>query len=203
MSKQRSRRRYMRELGTIVTIGSLAGCGGDGGDGDEGGDTTPADTPTASPTPTPTPTATETSQETVAETPTPAQQETPTATPGSGDNNAEVDEYLSDADNYDGTISDRTGQDEVSVDVGAEGNGGGFAFGPPAIRIETGSTVVWEWTGMGGLHNVVAENGTFDSGDPVSNPDATFEFTFTETGTWLYFCNPHKALGMKGAVIVE
>jgi len=203
MSKQRSRRRYMRELGTVVTIGSLAGCGGDGGDGDEGGDTTPADTPTASPTPRPTPTATETSQETVAETPTPAQQETPTATPGSGDNNGEVDEYLSDADNYDGSISDRTGQDEVSVDVGAEGNGGGFAFGPPAIRIETGSTVVWEWTGMGGLHNVVAENGTFDSGDPVSNPDATFEFTFTETGTWLYFCNPHKALGMKGAVIVE
>ncbi len=199
MSEERSRRRYMRELGTAVVIGSLAGCSGDGGDAD-GGDTTPTDTPTDSPTatPTPTPTPTETSQQTPTATP----QETPTATPAGG-GTAEIDEYLSDTDNYDGSITDRTGQDGVSVAVGAEGNGGGFAFGPAAIGIETGTTVVWEWTGMGGLHNVVAEDGTFDSGDPVSDPGTTFEFTFTETGTWLYFCNPHKALGMKGAVVVE
>lgn len=205
MSEQRSRRRYMRDLGTAVVIGSLAGCSGDGGDGDgggESGDTTPAETPTDSPTPTPTPTPTETPRETPAETPTPAPQETPTATP-TGLNKADIDEYLSDTDNYDGSIVDGTGQDEVSVDVGADGNGGGFAFGPPAIRIETGTTVVWEWTGVGGLHNVVAKNGAFDSGDPISDPDTTFEFTFTETGTWLYFCTPHRALGMKGAVVVE
>jgi halocyanin-like protein len=63
--------------------------------------------------------------------------------------------------------------------------------------------VVWEWTGEGGQHNVVAEDGTFDSGDPVAGSDATFEYTFGESGTWLYYCAPHRALAMKGAVVVE
>ena len=92
---------------------------------------------------------------------------------------------------------------EAAVDVGAEGNGGGFAFGPPAVRVDTGTTVVWSWTGEGGLHNVLAEDDTFDSGEPVSGSDATFEYTFSEAGTYLYFCEPHKSLGMKGAIVVE
>ncbi len=197
-------------MGVVVAAGAIAGCGGDGGDGGdgtsdgggEGGgeDTSPTDTPTGTPTATATPTAAET------ETPTAAGSETPTATQtatATGDGNAAVDEYLSDVGNYDGSVADMTGQGEVVVDVGAQGNGGGFAFGPPAVRIETGTTVVWEWTGMGGLHNVVAEDGTFESGGPVTDPETTFEYTFSESGTWLYFCNPHKALGMKGAVVVE
>jgi len=128
--------------------------------------------------------------------------ETPTATE-TGESGTGVDEYLSDVGNYDGTVADMTGQDEIAVDVGAEGNGGGFAFAPPAVRVDAGTTVVWEWTGEGGLHNVVAEDGTFDSGEPVADPDAIFEFTLSESGTYLYFCEPHKSLGMKGGVVVE
>jgi halocyanin-like protein len=200
MEGMKSRRRFVQGLCTVVAAGALAGCGGDGdseeggGDGEDSGGEEGGDTATA----TPSPTATE------AKTETPADTQTATATATeTGESGPSVDEYLSDVGNYDGTVADTTGQDEAAVDVGAEGNGGGFAFGPPAVRVDTGTTVVWSWTGEGGLHNVLAEDDTFDSGEPVSGSDATFEYTFSEAGTYLYFCEPHKSLGMKGAIVVE
>ncbi|WP_459862429.1 plastocyanin/azurin family copper-binding protein, partial [Haloplanus litoreus] len=63
---------------------------------------------------------------------------------------------MSDVGNY-SEVADATGQDEVTITVGAQGNGGAFAFGPPAVQIDPGTTVVWEWNGEGGQHNVVAE----------------------------------------------
>jgi halocyanin-like protein len=200
MQDETTRRWFVRELGVAAVVASMAGCSGDGGDGSDGEDATPTGTP--APTDTPTPTGTPTPTETQSATPTETQSATDTPTPADGGGQSEIDEYLSGTSNYDGTLADRTGQDEVVVEVGAEGNGGGFAFGPAAIRVDSGTTVVWEWIGEGGLHNVVAEDGSFDSGAPVSGADATFEHTFTGSGTWLYFCNPHKALGMKGAVVV-
>lgn len=113
-----------------------------------------------------------------------------------------VDDYLSDTDNY-GNIRDRTGASQVTIDVGAEGNGGNFAFGPAAIAVTTGTAISWEWTGEGGQHNVVATDSSdldFRSGDPQDND--TFEQTFETTGVGLYFCDPHRGLGMKGAVVV-
>lgn len=116
---------------------------------------------------------------------------------GSGDVPSEVSDYISGANNYDG-VADKTGSDSVTVKVGA---GNGLAFGPAAVRVSTGTTVTWEWTGNGGSHNVVAKDGSFDSGDYKSS--GTFEHTFDEAGNYLYYCEPHRASGMKGAVIVE
>jgi halocyanin-like protein len=208
----------VRELGVVAAAGGLAGCsGGDGesggqgnGDGESGGGGSDGDSgsdeSTATPTETSAPTATpaDTPTETATPASTPMETPAPTATPGgdgSGSGN-EIANYLADVGNYDGSVADMTGQGEVTVEVGASGNGGGFAYGPPAVRIDAGTTVVWDWIGQGGLHNVVAESGAFDSGEPVSGDQASFEFTFEETGVYLYFCNPHKALGMKGAVEV-
>jgi len=109
--------------------------------------------------------------------------------------------YLSSVDNFDGTTADMTGQDEVTIAVGAEGNGGGFAFDPPAVQVDPGTTVVWEWTGAGGQHNVLGEAGSFES-DLVEEEGFTFEHTFDSEGVVKYFCQPHKALGMKGVVAV-
>jgi len=117
---------------------------------------------------------------------------------GSGSVPSEVEDYLSDANNYDG-VTDQTGSSSVSVDVGA--GDAGLAFGPAAIRISTGTTVTWNWTGQGGSHNVVAEDTTFDSGELKSS--GSYEYTFESTGVYTYYCEPHKASGMKGAVIVE
>jgi halocyanin-like protein len=90
----------------------------------------------------------------------------------------------------------------VTVAVGASGNGGNFAFDPAAVRVSTGTTVVWEWTGQGAQHNVAAEGGGFES-DLSSEEGYTFEHTFSETGTYKYVCTPHRTLGMKGVVVVE
>lgn len=113
----------------------------------------------------------------------------------------EVATYLADTDNFDGSLQDETGTDSVSVDVGAPGNGGNFAFAPPAIRVDTGTTVTWVWTGEGNMHNVVHEGGDFES---QQTAEAGFEFdhTFDSTGTYRYACTPHASLGMKGAVVV-
>ncbi len=118
---------------------------------------------------------------------------------------SEVDDYLSDANNYGGNAVDETGSDSVSIDVGAAE---GYAYEPAAVIVDSGTTVTWEWTGEGGNHNVVHDvdagsqsEEAFNSGSTKNS--GTFEYTFDETGNFLYYCTPHKAQGMKAAVIVE
>ena len=113
--------------------------------------------------------------------------------------------YLDDANLYseDGIVDARD-QDAVSVDVGAGSDG--VAFDPPAVWVSSGTTVTWEWTGEGGTHNVVANEGpaSLDSGDAVDSDSETYEYEFTEddAGITTYFCEPHQDLGMKGGVAV-
>lgn len=106
------------------------------------------------------------------------------------------------------------------------------AYDKIAIRVSVGTTVEWVWSDdLLSLvpevvefpipHNVVAvadKSGTvaFDSGAPVYAP-TTFSHTFTEPGTYLYYCTPHGApfpvpfdgelvyneFGMRGAVLVS
>ncbi len=170
----RQRRRILK-LGGIAATTALAGCSGLSGDS---GDTTP--TQTATDTATATATATE----------------TPEAV------SIDYGDWFAETDNFDGTTVDARGQDSLSVTVGAQGNNGGpFAFDPPAVHVDPGTTVTWEWTGNG-THNVVAENGAFESGDATSDASTTFEYAFDEEGMFKYFCRPHRGLGMRGAVVV-
>ena len=109
--------------------------------------------------------------------------------------------WFSDVSNFDGIV-DRRGQEQVTVDVGVEGNGSNWAFGPAAVRVDPGTTVVFEWTGEGGAHNVVADDGSYSSGEAVREAGTTFEQTYEETGISKYYCDPHLAVGMKGAIVV-
>ncbi len=108
--------------------------------------------------------------------------------------------YLDDVSNFDG-LADMRGEDQVTITVGAEGNTGNFAFEPPAVHVDAGTEVVWEWNGEGGQHNVVHEEGDFES-DLTAEEGFTFSQTFDEDGMWTFYCQPHKSLGMKGAVVV-
>ncbi|MFB6302070.1 MAG: halocyanin domain-containing protein [Haloferacaceae archaeon] len=119
-----------------------------------------------------------------------------------GDVPDEVSGFLSNVGNFDGSIADRTGQSEVTVEVGAEGNGGSFAFAPPAIRVDAGTTVVWEWTGKGGQHNVVARDGADFESELVSEAGHAFSWTAEGSGPVTYVCVPHESLGMKGAIVI-
>ena len=108
--------------------------------------------------------------------------------------------WFDDVANFDGT-TDMRGQSEVAVAVGTQGNNGNFAFDPPAVHVDPGTTVVWEWTGEGGEHNVQHDGGEFES-ELTAEGGFTYEQTFDEDGMWKYFCRPHQSLGMKGAVVV-
>ena len=114
--------------------------------------------------------------------------------------------WFDDVENYEGTV-DYRGEDEVTVAVGAGEDG--LLFDPPAILVDPGTTVTWEWTGEATPHNVVHEPAEEDS-DPAFESElleeegATFEHTFDEVeqGIYRYFCGPHRGVGMKGAVAI-
>lgn len=111
-----------------------------------------------------------------------------------------LEAWFANVSNYDGVV-DARGQSDVTVSVGASGNGGGFAFEPAAIHIGPEPTVLWEWTGEGGSHNVVAEDDSYAS-ELQGESGNTFRHTFESDGISTYACTPHKMNGMKGAVIV-
>lgn len=128
-----------------------------------------------------------------------------------------VDEWMTEEDvgdsddTYDGEILDLRDEGDIAIDVGSQGNGDGYAYGPSAVAISAGADVLWDWTGEGGLHNVEAEpedqieesDYEFSSGDPVEGADNEYSFTFDESGIALYHCEPHLSLGMKGSVVVD
>jgi halocyanin-like protein len=205
------RRRLIAGIATATAVG-LAGCSGgdggggdgdsgdggdgegdsgDGGGGDGGGDGDASGDGGATPTPT-------------AEAGVTVPDLDPAGDVVGSEARSRVDEFLSDVDNYEGEIMDATGRDEVVVAVGAEGNGGNFAFEHPAIVVSSGTTVSWRWTGLGGQHNVVSRDPSdldFDSGSSKISGDP-YEHSFGSAGVGLYVCVPHVSLGMKGAVVV-
>lgn len=123
------------------------------------------------------------------------------STPTPDPDHPTFDGWLSNVGNYDGVV-DETGKDRVTVRVGVEANGGSYGFGPAAVKISSGTTVEWRWTGDGDSHNVVDQDGAFES-DMYQEAGVHFEHQFTSTGTYKYYCQPHKALGMKGVIVVE
>ncbi|WP_416839011.1 halocyanin domain-containing protein [Haloferax sp. DFSO52] len=127
------------------------------------------------------------------------------ATSGTAAAQTEEPDFGGYLDGVDGGYEDLRGQSEVTIEVGAEGNGGALAFAPAGVWIDVGTTVTWEWTGEGGGHNVIASEGaSLESGAPVAEAGSTYEYTFEEgdAGITKYHCAPHEALGMLGAVAV-
>ncbi|WP_435064296.1 halocyanin domain-containing protein [Halobaculum sp. EA56] len=180
MSERTLDRRTVLRAGGLAAVAGLTGLAGcTAGSGESGGgDETDASTPTPAP-----------------------ETETEADDDGGSGSTESFDGWFDNVDNYDGVV-DETGAGEVTVEVGVEANGGNFGFGPAAVRVSAGTTVVWEWTGNGGSHNVVAEDGSFES-ELVGEAGHTFSHTFEEAGTTKYACTPHKAMGMKGVVVVE
>jgi plastocyanin len=71
-----------------------------------------------------------------------------------------------------------------------------FAFNPQSVEISTGDTV--KWTNMdSATHDV---KGTGFASNSLAKGD-TYEFQFTEAGTYDYICTFHPS--MKGTVVVK
>ncbi|MBD3221532.1 hypothetical protein GF314_09840 [bacterium] len=83
----------------------------------------------------------------------------------------------------------------------------GLEFVPAEITIETGDTIIWNWSG--GSHTVTSGSSLedpdlgelFDA--PLNADNPSFSFTFDEAGTYPYLCRPHESLDMLGTIIVE
>lgn len=121
---------------------------------------------------------------------------------GAGATTDDYDGFLDNARNVTGTV-DLTGQERVTIEVGVGEQG--YGFGPAAARISVGTTVVWEWVGQGGSHNVMSvADAPVDFVSPyASDEGATFERTLETTGVIKYYCAPHRSLGMRGVLVVE
>lgn len=103
--------------------------------------------------------------------------------------------YLEDANGWSsGGTKDKTGNKQVKIKVGPNS---GNSFSPAAVHVDPGTKIIWEWKSSG--HNVQAENGEFKSEIKGSG---TYEYTADKKGVIPYFCQPHKGMGMKGALAV-
>jgi plastocyanin len=80
------------------------------------------------------------------------------------------------------------------------------SFSPGTININTGDTIRWVFV-SGFSHTVTNGTGGSDPGagslfDQTLSSGQSFEFTFTNAGSFDYFCRFHEFAGMKGTVVV-
>lgn len=79
----------------------------------------------------------------------------------------------------------------------------GMAFSPASKTISVGTTL--KWTNKDGVNHTVtsgipgAPSGLFDSGNLSSN--GTFSFTFSQVGTFKFYCKIHSS--MTGTITVQ
>ena len=71
------------------------------------------------------------------------------------------------------------------------------SYQPSQLTVLAGQTVVWRNSGLG-PHTVTSDAGQFDSG--TLQAGATFSYTFSVAGTYLYSCRIHPT--MHGSVVV-
>ncbi|WP_191967179.1 MULTISPECIES: plastocyanin/azurin family copper-binding protein [Haloferax] len=88
----------------------------------------------------------------------------------------------------------------VTVDVGP-----GTVFRPFDVAVVPGTTVKWVWRDGG--HNVVVderpENSEWRGHGTIEDTGYVYEYEFTVEGTYRYYCSPHRAQGMAGAIHVR
>ena len=89
----------------------------------------------------------------------------------------------------------------VEVKLGTDA--GMLAFEPSTLNISSGDTVKF-------VNNKLApHNAVFDGNDDLSHPDLAFapgeswERTFSQAGTYDFYCEPHRGAGMVGKVVVN
>jgi plastocyanin len=73
-----------------------------------------------------------------------------------------------------------------------------FSFAPQTVTIPVGATVTW--TNRDDIpHTVVSTDGVFKS--KVRDTDEKFSYTFSQAGTYPYFCSVHPK--MTGKIVVQ
>lgn len=77
-----------------------------------------------------------------------------------------------------------------------------FAFSAPTLTIDRGTSVRWR-TSTGTFHTVTPDNHQAFTTRQMNASGQTFDVRFDAPGRYRYFCEPHRALGMTGEVVVQ
>lgn len=98
-----------------------------------------------------------------------------------------------------GTMKSNEGAKTISV------SGQNFSFSPNTITVKKGETVTLEFKSAGGFHNFVVDELNVRTPVIESGKTATVTFTPTKVGTFEFYCSVgnHRAMGMKGTLVVE
>lgn len=75
------------------------------------------------------------------------------------------------------------------------------SFDRPDITIARGTTV--RWVNNGGTHTVTPDGHTQWQRAVTSEAGEVLRHTFNEAGTFPYYCEPHRAVGMTGVIRVQ
>ena len=75
-----------------------------------------------------------------------------------------------------------------------------YKFGPATLTVPRGTKVTWI-NKDDDVHTVVSDSDPKLFKSPALDTDDSFAFTFTEAGTFKYFCTIHPR--MQGSVVVE
>lgn len=110
------------------------------------------------------------------------------------------DGWLANTGNYERVV-DKTGTYQGRVAVGANGNEGRFAFDPPAIHVDPGTTVVWKWVTDTASHAVVDADGRYRS-EAVAESGHQYAVNFGGNGLSKYECLAYGGRGTRGVAIV-
>jgi plastocyanin len=76
----------------------------------------------------------------------------------------------------------------------------GMRFEPRIQEVNAGDTVRWVNESKD-THNAASNDGLFVS--EMLKKGGTFQFVFSNPGTYKYHCIPHKWMGMKGQIVVR
>ena len=101
------------------------------------------------------------------------------------------------------TSGEDTGSKTVVV-----GPDGRYVFTPGTenpLRIAPGTTVRFVWESD--THNIFVDSqpqgANWQGHESIENTGFTYEYTFEVKGTYHYWCDPHKGLGMIADIVVE
>jgi plastocyanin len=93
--------------------------------------------------------------------------------------------------------TDPVNEREVAVVVISD-----FAFSAPTITIDRGTSVRWR-SSTGTFHTVTPDGHQAFAGRQMNASGQTYEIRFDAPGRYRYYCEPHRAFGMTGEVVVQ
>jgi plastocyanin len=88
---------------------------------------------------------------------------------------------------HSGSPTEPVNEGDVSVIVISD-----FAFSAPTVTIDRGASVRWR-----------SSTGTFHTVRQMNASGQTYEVRFDTPGRYRYYCEPHRAFGMTGEVVVQ